>query len=114
MFKHYTMKVNGKDFLDSQGLLSKVIFLARKEYDNYFILLELRITDKTIYFNEKNINLNESIDYLEEFKSILKPTSIPSSMVKESDELEMKLFKNEFNKRCDYLLNQYSGLARQS
>jgi len=113
MFDYYTMKFSSDNFLDSQGILKKTIILARKENSAYFPLIELRITDRMTYFTDKQIDLVEALDFLEEFKSMIKPALVPPNMIEKSNGLEIRLFKEEFKKRCTKLLNEYAGLSRQ-
>ncbi|MDD2678920.1 MAG: hypothetical protein PHS81_03495 [Candidatus Nanoarchaeia archaeon] len=106
MFKHYTITFRGEDFLDSQGLLKKAIILARKDNVLFFSLLELRITDNLVYFNDGEGSNNDlRTSNFEYFNSLSSPLSVPENMVRESNDLEIELFKKEFEKRCDNLFD---------
>lgn len=99
MLKYYTEEFKGDNFKESNGTLRKVIYLAHKIGDNYFPLLDLRITDKTSYFNETGIDLIQSCHHISEFNFPLKPTQVPDNLIRESSELEVELFEQEFEKR---------------
>jgi hypothetical protein len=99
MFKYYTEEFKDDNFKESRGILRKAIYLAYKEGDTYYPLLDLRITDKTAYFNERGIDLVQALNYLGEFNFPLKPTHIPPDMIIESNNSEIELFKEEFEKR---------------